>query len=122
MAPLFSSFWAEALAETLGDDDSDAGVALPAVASVEVPVEVRDFDELEVDVDRFEFLELEDEDKDDDEDADDIVDEEVALLLEADDVVLAKAENGLKFTPVNTTCKSISEACPSYVVSTKVAS
>ena len=113
MAPLFALFFEDSPSTAAPDEvDSDAGLALSAVARVEDAAELCDLEELELEVEVDELLELEDKEIEDDEDITDVV-EEIALLLEADDVVLAAADTGLKFTPVKTICKSTSEACPS---------
>ncbi len=120
MAPLFTSFFGASVGLLVADS---VPVAFPATAIVGDPVELlgfRDFGELEeLDVEVAELLEP-DEDEEAAEDGEDVL--VGLLLLEAKDVVLAAAETGLKFTPVNTTCRSSSEACPEYVVSTEVAS
>ena len=92
MAPLFALFFEDSPSTAAPDEvDSDAGLALSAVARVEDAAELCDLEELELEVEVDELLELEDKEIEDDEDITDVV-EEIALLLEADDVVLAAAE------------------------------
>lgn len=123
MAPLFTTFFGSSVGVLVAD--FAVPVAFPATAMVVVPVELLDFEDfeelaaLELEV---ELLKLEEEEEREEEDADEVEDEDEEDLLAADDVVLAAADTGLKFTPVNTTCRSSSEACPEYVVSTEVAS